>query len=122
MRTKKKTAEAIVKDVKRNTRKKYSSEEKIRIVIEGLRGEESVASLCRKEGIAPTVFYKWTKDFMEAGKKRLQGDTEREANSSEVTELRRENANLKEVVAELVLNNRVLKKSSNGQELNTRDL
>lgn len=122
MRTKKKTAEAIVKNVKRNTRKKYSSEEKIRIVIEGLRGEESVASLCRKEGIAPTVFYKWTKDFMEAGKKRLQGDTEREANSSEVTELRKENANLKVVVAELVLDNRILKKSSNGQELNTRDL
>jgi transposase len=116
MKSKKRSAESIVKDVKRKTRKKYSSEEKIRIVIEGLRAEESIASLCRKEGIAPAVFYKWTKDFMEAGKKRLQGDTIREATSDEVVGLRRENTDLKEVVAELTLSNRVLKKSLNGQE------
>ena len=77
-------SEAMVREIKRRTRKKYSSEEKIRIVLEGLRGEESIAELCRKEGIQANVYYKWSKDFLEAGKKRLQGDTAREATSSEV--------------------------------------
>jgi transposase len=102
--------EAVVREIKRRTRKKYSSEEKIRIVLEGLRGEESIAELCRKEGIQANVYYKWSKDFLEAGKKRLQGDTSREATSSEVVDLKKENDQLKALVAELSLKNRVLKK------------
>ena len=117
MTQKKKTSSAsIVKDIKRKTRRKFSAEEKIRIVLEGLRGEESIAEICRKEGIAPSLYYKWSKDFMEAGKRRLLGDTMREANSSEVKSLRDENGQLKEIVAELTLKNRVLKKSLNGNE------
>jgi len=84
-------AEGVVRDIKRRTRKKYSSEEKIRIVLEGLRGEMSIAELCRKEGIQPNVYYTWSKEFLEAGKRRLQGDTAREATSSEVVDLRKEN-------------------------------
>jgi transposase len=103
-------SEAVVREIKRRTRKKYSSEEKIRIVLEGLRGEESIAELCRKEGIQANVYYKWSKDFLEAGKKRLQGDTSREATSSEVVDLKKENDQLKALVAELSLKNRVLKK------------
>lgn len=114
MKTKKRTAKAVIKDIKRQTRRKFSSEEKIRIVVEGLKGEESVAQICRRENIAPSLFYKWNKDFLEAGKKRLLGDTMREANTSEVKALREENKDLKEVVAELTLKNRVLKKSLNG--------
>ena len=110
------SAEAVVRDIRRQTRKKYSAEEKIRIVLEGLRGEESIAELCRREGINPNLYYKWSKEFLEAGKARLNGDTKREASSSEVDELRAENAQLKQVVAELVLKNRVLKKSALGQE------
>ena len=106
--------ESIVREIKRKTRKRYSSEEKIRIVLEGLRGEDSIASLCRKEGINPNTYYKWSKEFLESGKKRLQGDTEREATSSEVSNLREENGELKYLVAELCLRNRVLKKSSVG--------
>jgi transposase len=98
-----KTAESYIKDVKRRTRRKFSTEEKIRIVIEGLRGEESIASLCRREEISQPLYYKWNKDFLEAGKKRLKGDTEREANSQEVNNLKKENQDLKEVVAELTL-------------------
>jgi putative transposase len=94
------SAERVVKDIRRATRKQYNSEEKIRIVVEGLRGEDSIAELCRREGIAQGVYYKWSKDFMEAGKKRLAGDTARAANNEEVTELRREGRDLKEVVAE----------------------
>jgi transposase len=109
-------AESIVREIKRRTRKKYSSEEKIRIVLEGLRGEVSIAELCRKEGIQPNVYYKWSKDFLEAGKKRLQGDTVREASSSEVVDLKKENDQLKALVAELSLKNRVLKKISSGLE------
>jgi len=116
MAKKKKTSNQVVSDIRRQTRKKYSSEEKIRIVLEGLRGEYSVAELCRKEGIAVGLYYRWSKDFLEAGKKRLNGDTQREANTTEVEQLRTENSSLKEVVAELVLNNRVLKKSLNGAE------
>src|SRR5579862_7557687 len=105
------TAEKIVRDIRRQTRKKYSAEEKIRIVLEGLRGEDSIAELCRREGINPNMYYKWSKEFLEAGKARLTGDTKRQATSSEVDELRQENEQLKQVVAELLLNNRVLKKS-----------
>jgi len=109
-----KSTESYIKDVKRRTRRKFSTEEKIRIVIEGLRGEESIASLCRREEISQPLYYKWNKDFLEAGKKRLKGDTEREANSQEVNNLKKENQDLKEVVAELTLRNRMLKKSLNG--------
>jgi len=109
-------SEAIVKDVKRMTRKKYSAEEKISIVLEGLRGEEGIAAICRREGINPNLYYRWSKEFLEAGKKRLLGDTQREATSSEVMELRKENEQLKQLVAELSLKNRVLKKSVTGME------
>ena len=108
--------ESVVREIKRRTRKKYSSEEKIQIVLEGLRGEDSIAAICRREGISPNLYYRWSKDFLEAGKKRLQGDTVREANSVEVTDLRSENDQLKQLVAELSLKNRVLKKSLNGLE------
>ena len=104
------TAEKVVKDIRRATRKQYSAEEKIRIVLEGLRGEDSIAELCRREGIAQNLYYRWSKDFLEAGKKRLAGDTARAATSDEVKDLRREAA-LKEVVADLTLENRLLKKS-----------
>jgi len=113
--------EKIVRDIKRRTRKKYSSEEKIRIVLEGLRGEDSIASLCRKEGINPNMYYKWSKEFLESGKKRLQGDTQREATSSEVSELKEENSQLKYLVAELSLRNRILKKSLVGMEAESDD-
>ena len=98
--------ESVVREIRRKTRRKYSSEEKIRIVLEGLRGEESIAELCRREGISPNVYYSWSKAFLEAGKKRLSGDTKREATSSEVTDLRSENDQLKQLVAELSLRNR----------------
>ena len=115
--TQTKSSEKLIRDIKRNTRRKYSSEEKIRIVIEGLRGETSIADLCRREGIAQNLYYRWSKDFMESGKIRLDGDTMREANTSEVQSLKNENAQLKEVVAELLLKNRVLKKSMNGEDV-----
>ena len=104
-------AERVVKDIRRATRKQYGAEEKIRIVLEGLRGEDSIAELCRREGIAQGVYYKWSKDFMEAGKRRLAGDTARAANTDEVRDLRREARDLKEVVAEQMLEMRLLKKS-----------
>ena len=112
----KRSSESIVREIKRKTRKRYSAEEKIRIVLEGLRGEESISTICRREGIAPNLYYKWSKDFLEAGKRRLQGDIVREATSGEVTELREENEQLKQLVAELSLKNRVLKKSLTGME------
>jgi transposase len=99
---------------KQSTRRKFSPEEKIRIVLEGLRGEESIADLCRREGIASNLYYRWSKDFLEAGKKQLAGDTVREATSDEVKDLRSENRELKEVVAEITLKNRVLEKSLTG--------
>ena len=105
------TAEKLVKDIRRATRKQYSAEETIRIVLEGLRGEDSIAELCRREGIAENLYYRWSKDFLEAGKKRLAGDTARAATSDEVKDLRREATALKEVVAALTLENRLLKKS-----------
>ena len=116
--TRRKTSESLIRDIKRKTRRKFSSEEKIRIVVEGLRGETSIAELCRKEGIAQNLYYRWSKDFLESGKKRLDGDTMREANTTEVQSLRKENAQLKEAVAELLLNNRMLKKSMNGEDSN----
>ena len=104
-------AEKAVRDIRRKTRKQYSAEEKIRIVVSGLRGEESIAALCRREGIAESLYYSWSKEFLEAGKKRLSGDTARQATSSEVKDLRREMRDMKELVAELSLENRLLKKS-----------
>ena len=104
-------AEQVVRDIRRATRKQHSSEEKIRIVLEGLRGEDSIAALCRREGIAESLYYSWSKEFLEAGKRRLTGDTARAATSDEVKDLRREASALKEVVAELTLENRLLKKS-----------
>jgi transposase len=114
--SRKKSASSLISELKRKTRRSYSSEEKIRIIIDGIRGEESIAELCRREGIAQTLYYKWSKDFMEAGKKRLNGDTLREATSSEVKDLKDENGSLKELVAELSLENRVLKKNLSGDE------
>ena len=108
--------DAIVRDIKRQTRKKYNAEEKISIILEGLRGEESISAICRREGINPNLYYRWSKEFLEAGKKRLLGDTKREATSSEVLNLREENEQLKQLVAELSLKNRVLKKSLRGME------
>ena len=102
--------EKIVKCIKRAMRKQYSSEEKIRIVLDGLRGEDSIAELCRREGISQGIYYKWSKDVMEAGKRRLAGDTARVANTDEVKELRREAKDLKEVVTEQTLELRFLKK------------
>ena len=110
------TAEKVVNEIRRRTRRRFSAEEKIRIVLEGLRGEESIATLCRREGLSPNLYYRWSKEFLEAGKKRLLGDTKREATSDEVKELRQENARLKMVVAETVLENRVLKKSVMGSD------
>jgi len=107
-------AEKLVKSIRRKTARKYSSEEKIRIVLAGLRGEESIAALCRREGIAESLYYKWSKEFLEAGKRRLSGDTERQATSPEVKELRSEALALKECVADLTLENRLLKKSMTG--------
>jgi transposase len=115
-------SERIVREIKRQTRRKYSSEEKIRIVLEGLRGEVSIAELCRKEGINPNVYYKWSKDFLEAGRKRLDGDTVREASSDQVKALREENNQLKQVVADLLLKNRILKKSLSDTESPADDL
>jgi transposase len=108
------TAEQHVRDIRRATRKKYSAEEKIRIVLAGLRGEYSISELCRREGIAESLYYSWSKEFLEAGKRRLAGDTERQANSGEVKGLRHEMGDLKELVAELTLENRLLKKSMTG--------
>jgi transposase len=107
----KKPAEQVVKDIRRATRRHFSAEDKIRIVLDGLRGEDSIAELCRKEGIAQSLYYVWSKEFMEAGKRRLAGDTARAATSDEVKDLRREASALKECVADLTLENRLLKKS-----------
>ncbi len=112
-------AEKLVRDIRRATRRQYSAEEKIRIVLEGLRGEVSIAELCRKEGIAQSMYYGWSKEFLEAGKRRLAGDTAREATSDEVKGLRAEARQLKEALAEMTLENRLLKKSviADGEDL-----
>jgi transposase len=115
--TKKQSTESTVREIRRKTRKKYSAEEKIRIVLEGLRGEDGIAELCRREGIHTNLYYKWSKEFLEAGKQRLVGDTKRQASSPEVSSLRRENQQLKELVADLSLKNVVLKKSLAGSDL-----
>ena len=110
----KQSTEAAVREIRRRTRRKFAPEEKVRIVLEGLRGEQSVSQLCRREGSSANLYYRWSKEFLEAGKKQLAGDTVREATSDEVQELRAENRALKEVVAEVTLDNRVLKKSLTG--------
>ena len=104
-------AERVLKDIRRATRRHFSAEDKIRIVLDGLRGEDSIAELCRREGIAQSLYYVWSKEFLEAGKRRLAGDTARAATSDEVKDLRRESTALKEVVAEQALELRLLKKS-----------
>ena len=124
MSTKKKSKtspESIVREIKRRTRRKFTAEEKIRIVLGGLRGEESITDLCRKEGIHPTMYYKWSKAFLEAGKRQLNGDTMREASSNEVKEIRDENDELKMLVAELSLRTRILKKTLRGLEYESID-
>ena len=107
-------AEQVVKDIRRATRRHFSAEDKIRIVLNGLRGEDSIAELCRREGIVQNLYYRWSKDFLEAGKKRLAGDTARAATNGEVKDLRREAQELKAVVAEQALELRLLKKSMIG--------
>ncbi len=107
----KKPTEQVVKDIRRKTRRHFSAEDKIRIVLDGLRGDDSIAELCRREGIAQSLYYTWSKEFMEAGKRRLAGDTARAATTDEVKDLRREARDLKECVADLTLENRLLKKS-----------
>lgn len=114
MRQKQDSREAVektVRDIKRRTRRQFGAEDKIRIVLQGLRGEESIAEICRKEGLHQNLYYRWSREFLEAGKKRLSGDTMREAGSDEVKELRSESAQLKEALAESMLENRLLKKS-----------
>lgn len=115
------SVEATVREIRRRTRKKYNAEEKMRIVLEGLRGETSVAELCRREGLHPNLYYKWSKEFLEAGKQRLVGDIRREADSREVNEMRSEIEQLKQLVAELSLKNRVLKKSLLGKDTTWQD-
>lgn len=111
---KKVSAEETVRTIRRKTKRQYNAEEKIRIVLEGLRGEDTVAELCRREGIAQSLYYKWSKEFLEAGKSRLTGDAKRQASTEDVADLRAENEQLKQLVAELALNNRMLKKSLTG--------
>ena len=108
------SADEAIKDIRRATRRHWSAEDKIRIVLQGLRGEDSISELCRREGIAASQYYGWSKEFLEAGKRRLAGDTARAATSDEVKDLRREASALKEVVADLTLENRLLKKSMTG--------
>ena len=120
--TTKAEADRAVKDIRRATRKIHSAEEKIRIVLAGLRGEDSIAELCRREGIAQSLYYSWSKEFLEAGKKRLAGDTARQATSGEVKDLRAEALALKEVVADLTLENRLLKKTRAGLGASTHEI
>src|SRR5436305_10792193 len=103
------SATQVLKNIRRVTRRHFSAEDKIRIVLEGLRGEDSIAELCRREGIVQNLYYRWSKEFLEAGKKRLAGDTARAATSDEVKDLRREAGALKEVVAVLIQDIRLLK-------------
>jgi transposase len=110
----KEPAEQVVKNIRRATRRHFSAEDKIRIVLDGLRGEDSIAELCRREGIVQNLYCRWSKEFLEAGKKRLAGDTARAATSDQVQDLRREASALKEDVAELTLENRLLKKTVTG--------
>jgi transposase len=107
----------VVREIQRRTRRRFSAEEKIRIILEGLRGEESIAELCRREGLVPNLYYRWSKEFLEAGKKRLLGDTKREATAPEVKSLRDENARLKLALAGVVLENRLLKRGALGSDV-----
>ena len=116
MAKKKESVESTVRNIRRKTRKKYGAEEKIRIVLEGLRGESTITELCRREGIAQSLYYKWSKEFLEAGKQRLSGNTKRQADSEEVSGMKHENEQLKLLLAELALKNKVLKKSLLGLE------
>jgi len=109
--TKQDKVRKAIREVRAATRRKFSAEEKIRIVLEGLRGDETISELCRREGIAPTVYYKWSKSFLEAGKLRLSGETKRNATSEEVRALRRENEDLKRLLAEQMLKVELFKKS-----------
>jgi transposase len=102
----------LIRDIKRITRRKFTAEEKVRIVLEGFRRDTPIRDLCRREGIRPSTYYAWLKDFMEAGKDRLQRDTARDATKAEVDILKRENTRLKQVVAELSLQVHVLKKTT----------
>ena len=115
------STEKLVKSIRRRTRKKYSAEEKIRVVLEGLRGEDSIAELCRREGLNQNVYYRWSKEFLEAGKQRLAGDIKREATSNEVTGLKQENDQLKRLLADTMLKNDVLKKSVLGLDSTWED-
>ena len=112
----KKSPEKVVREIKRKTRRKFTAEEKIRIILEGLRGEESVAAICRREGIHANLYYNWSKSFLEAGKKRLMGDITREATSDEVGNIKRQNERLKILLAEMMLENMDIKKSLTGSE------
>lgn len=114
--TERKPVLSVIKDIHRQTRRQYTVEEKIRIVLEGLQGEQSVAEICRREGLNPNVYYRWSKEFLEAGKKRLAGDTTREATAPEVNSMKSENEALKQLVAELSLENRLLKKSLKAED------
>jgi transposase len=111
---KKPSATAVVKEIQRRTKRIYSAEEKIRIVLEGLRGEDSIAAICRKYDLHANTYYTWTKEFMEADKRRLSGDIAREATRDEVTELKLQNDELKKALGTLYLENEGLKKSLNG--------
>jgi len=111
---KKKGPEAVVREIKRKTQRKFTSEKKIRIVLEGLRGEDSIVTICRREGINPNLYYRWSKGFLEGGKKRLSGDTQREATTDEVILLCRENDELKKLLAETFINYEQFKKSPGG--------
>jgi transposase-like protein len=115
------SAQKTIDTIRRKTRRKHSAENKIRIVMEGLKGEDTVAELCRREGISQSLYYSWSKQFLEAGKGRLAGNTRREATSEEVKDLKQENEQLKQLVAELALKNRVLKKSLLGTDLGWED-
>jgi len=112
----KKSVEKAVREIRHKSRKKYTAEEKIRIVLEGLRGESTIAELCRRGGINTNMYYKWSKEFLDAGKERLLGNTKRQADSRAVQGLKQENEQLKAMVAEISLKNRVLKKSLLGKE------
>jgi transposase len=115
------SAQKTIDTIRRKTRRKYSAEEKIRIVLEGLKGEDTIAELCRREGISQSVYYSWSKQFLEAGRARLAGDTKREATRDDVKDMRRENEQLKQLVAELALKNRIMKKSLVGTDLGWED-
>jgi transposase len=122
MMTDKRSAEKTVRDIRRATRRHYSAKEKIRVVLEGLRGEDSIAELCRREGLNANIYYRWSKETLEAGKKRLAGDTVREATTDEVKSLRSEASALKETLAELLMENRLLKKACSGMGTTTYEI